>query len=697
MRKVRKKWLSILLTLAMLVGLMVPFAGSAVADTTYAEFTSGMKYISTGENKDAGTITVSAKKNWIGSEAYITLILPSGVTYKDKATALTNYVYAPPEVTGVTIDPDRTSKSRLGLKLDNPLSNGQYIQFTFGTGNAALTVDSSVTGDIKATVEVMGVQGSEILFLESATLTIARVTTAAVNITADTPANIQPGIGVNGAKITIEELSPRAIKGGKKVFIEVITSGAKFESAPSDWNFDGSVSERVYMTWTESTVLPKKVEVDLASKLTVSPQATGDIKVKVFGESGSNVPETILTVATIGTAAVSITDVKYNTGKVYAGYNNRQTPKVDDNPAEFTLKAAGGNIAADKVVVLELSVGKFDKTLPFVPENIKSGTSIQLYNDDKAAWFVTAGGVDKLKINNFNVVVPTDASEGDLVVKVSGTAGASGSVVIGKVVKPFTVSATAPSIPYLGQEQAAGDIYIKETAAGKILQAELYVELPEGITFAGTPKVKVTEGNLTIGTIEVTDNKKLKIPVTGTSSIPSTIRIYDIKYNVARSALEGDVSVSIKGETGTNKWDGKAIKVANATIVSPTARTAVFTLGSSVYTVNGVSYTMDVAAYEKNGRTYLPVRYVAYALGVDPENVYWDAATQTVTLLKGTNAVQLTIGSNVLKLNGISITMDVAPELVSGRTMLPFRFIAQALGATVSWDEATKTVTMNLQ
>jgi hypothetical protein len=40
--------------------------------------------------------------------------------------------------------------------------------------------------------------------------------------------------------------------------------------------------------------------------------------------------------------------------------------------------------------------------------------------------------------------------------------------------------------------------------------------------------------------------------------------------------------------------------------------------------------------------------------------------------------------------------MDVAPEIKDGRTMLPFRWIAQALGASVEWDEATQTVTVKL-
>jgi len=53
------------------------------------------------------------------------------------------------------------------------------------------------------------------------------------------------------------------------------------------------------------------------------------------------------------------------------------------------------------------------------------------------------------------------------------------------------------------------------------------------------------------------------------------------------------------------------------------------------------------------------------------------------------------IGSTTMLINGAAITMDVAPDIVApGRTMLPIRWLGQALGATVGWDAETQTVTM---
>ncbi|HHY08737.1 MAG TPA: copper amine oxidase N-terminal domain-containing protein, partial [Corynebacteriales bacterium] len=121
-----------------------------------------------------------------------------------------------------------------------------------------------------------------------------------------------------------------------------------------------------------------------------------------------------------------------------------------------------------------------------------------------------------------------------------------------------------------------------------------------------------------------------------------------------------------------------------------------FVIGSNIYTVNGLTKVMDTAPYIKNDRTYVPYRYLALALGVAEEDIVWDAATQKVTVTKGDNVVEATIGSTTLTVNGEAVTMDVAPEINNDRTMLPARYLAEALGAVVGWDPATRTVVFEM-
>lgn len=119
-------------------------------------------------------------------------------------------------------------------------------------------------------------------------------------------------------------------------------------------------------------------------------------------------------------------------------------------------------------------------------------------------------------------------------------------------------------------------------------------------------------------------------------------------------------------------------------------------IGQKYYDINGVRHDMDVAPYIKDERTFLPVRFAAYAVGVADDGITWDDKTRTVTIVKGSDTVVLVIGSTNMKINGKDTLMDVAPEITADRTMLPFRFVGEALGAKVDWDQETRTVTLTM-
>lgn len=119
---------------------------------------------------------------------------------------------------------------------------------------------------------------------------------------------------------------------------------------------------------------------------------------------------------------------------------------------------------------------------------------------------------------------------------------------------------------------------------------------------------------------------------------------------------------------------------------------AVFVIGQNSYTADGQEKTMDAAAFIENDRTYVPVRYLAYALGVAEKDVGWDGTANTVTLKLGGITLKMVIGSKILSVNGQPKQMDVAPLIVLGRTYLPARWVAEAFGYEVKWDEKTQAV-----
>lgn len=100
--------------------------------------------------------------------------------------------------------------------------------------------------------------------------------------------------------------------------------------------------------------------------------------------------------------------------------------------------------------------------------------------------------------------------------------------------------------------------------------------------------------------------------------------------------------------------------------------------------------TMDVSPYIKNDRTYVPVRYLAYSLGVAEAGVTWDGQARRVGISKDDTNITLIIGSPVMYVDKKPVKMDVSPEITNDRTFLPARWVAEALGAEVEWDDTTK-------
>jgi len=105
---------------------------------------------------------------------------------------------------------------------------------------------------------------------------------------------------------------------------------------------------------------------------------------------------------------------------------------------------------------------------------------------------------------------------------------------------------------------------------------------------------------------------------------------------------------------------------------------------------------LDSPPVIKNSRTLLPMRAVAEALGAQ---VNWNEAARKVTITSTGTSIEMWIGKNLAYTNGKQVLIDpqnknVVPEIINGRTMVPVRFVAESLGATVSWDEKTKTITI---
>lgn len=109
--------------------------------------------------------------------------------------------------------------------------------------------------------------------------------------------------------------------------------------------------------------------------------------------------------------------------------------------------------------------------------------------------------------------------------------------------------------------------------------------------------------------------------------------------------------------------------------------------------VNGRTLTLDVPPVIRDGRTLAPLRAIFEALGASVE---WDNATRTIISRRKDRSIVLQIDSHTARVNNSPIVLSVPPVIIGGRTMVSVRFIAESLGATVTWDERTRTVSVQM-
>lgn len=252
-------------------------------------------------------------------------------------------------------------------------------------------------------------------------------------------------------------------------------------------------------------------------------------------------------------------------------------------------------------------------------------------------------------------------------------------------------------------------------------------EIEYEIAASGTYKVVVTDdmGLENTESISVNVNTDKKIAPTLTLSQVSAGQtgyiVITAKDNdkVAKLTVNG-ISVSIGTGGGTVRY--QIFNTGNYTVVATdndgneTSQSIYVTVGASINTtqtvkqtvkfkVNNKSWTkdgvgqeaMDTPPLNKNGRIYLPIRYTAYALGIDSGKITWDAKSQSAIIYDGSDVIKITVGSKTMSVNGQSMTMEATALSQNGRVLLPISQVSKAFtskGVSLNWDNTTKEITI---
>jgi len=732
-----RKLVSILLTLAMLATLLVPMAGPAAAAGLSVNYVDVEKSLSDTATSGAfGSLYINETsdfKNIFGAAASavtITLSLtgaefPTVPTYSTTGSTATATQVGANTTTSVTFSVYGTAAGQ------------ENFQFNFGT----LNIKNNYTGDIKVDVTSLDSQ------VTNGSYVIGRI--AGVNNTVAALNTVDTSIGASNVSLGSIRVTETAIDNMQAGTITVeLPSGMDFAGTGTTlaamtntaFTLSGTCAAQVTAASlssnrTELTLTLSAINDGTRGFLDITPiidvdydGAVGDIKAVVKGSGNTRVSSTSVLVGTVKEQGVT---VSVNT--VRDQLAGTWGEDIDDIKLDATTS---DSVNANKYVVMEIVGGKFTN-LPTNTASIPTPGAGWVVQDANMTLYDSTNALNysdkivyrtpnpvtgtKFTISGLRIGTPISGS-GEVKIKFSGTAGVAGEVVVAKATSPITAKAENVSQVKVGlQAQPVGDIIITENAAGNIddqytgatLPTEIYLECLDGYSFAARPTVEVVSGDLKLkenGLVYLGDNAEAPdgmydrstVKIDTKSRTATTLKFSNIKISSNRTVAEGPLYIRVKGSSMVNSAGAAAfnsstiatVKVADVVTPAPqeTKGSGMFIIGSGFFSMNGQMKLMDAAPYIKDGRTYVPVRYLANICGVPDTGIKWDDATQTVTLTKGATVVKMVVGSKTLTVGDKTVEMDVAAEISNGRTMLPARYVAEAFGAKVTWSESTQAV-----
>lgn len=158
---------------------------------------------------------------------------------------------------------------------------------------------------------------------------------------------------------------------------------------------------------------------------------------------------------------------------------------------------------------------------------------------------------------------------------------------------------------------------------------------------------------------------------------------------VLLASLGAEAAVGLDGGGSSAMWvAGRLVSRPSAGQERPVANALVVLRQIPVY-VDGWRLPCDVPPLLSQGRVLVPLRAIFQALGAEVE---WDAQAKLVRARRGDREIRLVIGEKSAVLNGKLISLDVPAQVVDGRTLVPIRFVSQALGASVEWRAGERAV-----
>lgn len=469
----------------------------------------------------------------------------------------------------------------------------------------------------------------------------------------------------------------------------------------------------------------------------------------VEGTAGFNDTADAIVVAKVVADAIEVSvDEDEDVPVIYSGVNVANEGITDDSDhkaLEVTIKEpTAGTLDAKKVLTMELPDGVYvtnvESNDDFDADEVAFAAAYKKGDYEKFEFArrtldATEEGQDAGELKFTLTLVAEPGFTGDVTLKVDGAGlDKAQEVKIAKFVAPYTVEASQNNliIDYRNTKIPT-NIVVKEAEDGlwqKNSQFVFGVDKFEDDDFENDATYTVDDkSDLEVKTIK--DKLGFKIDKESADDA-ATVTISNISLYMSRNLAAGayDLQLNTTGSDAFMKqailapagvdadeatvkyqyYDNDAhfdevVKEGFVNIITAGrdkddasfTKKVVVPVGEKYIIAGEEQVALDVPAYiSAAGYTMLPVRAVATALGINNNNVLWNQASRTVTILYGQRIITMVAGQKVVTVNGNTIPASATVQIKDGRTFLPMRDLATALGVTdITWDAATKTATMN--
>jgi hypothetical protein len=333
-----------------------------------------------------------------------------------------------------------------------------------------------------------------------------------------------------------------------------------------------------------------------------------------------------------------------------------------DAPFQSTLYFAEDLVAGDYTFKITLANGKYKELSITVAE---MGTPVQLTATPKTAVVEVGGRTSaSFKLVDANGVSKKAIIDQDIDVAVSGYA----------VAKTQTVATGTKNTK---------EIFVKNDE--KYLSSEISViATSDRYNLVGQTTIKVTDGNAFIMT-----------PVKEATINTPTDLMYMLRTKDGLMCVNSNGSISSQMQVVSGQTSFVVLDKPEGATVNLDARAA----GGAGTSLGQQGYGQARIECDTPGEVTLQMTYGVKTLTAD--NTWTDryyTGTMKINFTNGSSGktVVMSIGSNEIVVNDAKATIDAAPLVQNSRTYVPFRALAEAFGAEVSYDEATQAVTATL-